>query len=1303
MINISTNISDLILLNSLNNSTNGLNKSIERLTTGFKLNHASDNAAGINIVNNLNTKISSLLQIRNNTEDGVSLLSTAQGVLETIQGELEKLRGLAIQASNETYGSASLASLQAEADSIISSINQIRDTAEFNGIKLFSTTVYDEHASNAAPVSPISTLSLPETEAPAQPAAPRRAARVMAAPLAETGDSELIEGSVKIDAGATKTITIDGVNYTVKNRNATATTISYNKDTATNKLTFLGSYFDITCQSDVSHNISIAGSYNYIYGGDLDDTFNIEVDTYHGNKIYGRAGNDTFNCMSWDNTFFGEDGDDTFNLGYALAAYGGDGNDTFYLRDTSNKIEGNAGNDTFYVYTNGNSVNGNDGDDNFVVSGSNNTLNGGAGNNTITNTGSNNILVNLPGAEWSTVDFRNGETKVLTIDNKEYSVKAKKNSTLMWKVDSDGKISFKSDNSYAFDITAQKDKSHNVYLSAWLGIFHGGDLDDTITSGDYNTVYGNGGNDTITLDGYDVFAYGGDGDDTITLTNRAYICRADGGDGNDTIITNKASVNMLIGGAGDDTITTYRNDKAIVDGGEGNNTIVNNSSLAIVADSDEYTKSIRIGAGATVNVTINGVQYSVENKTAEENSFVYGYNPATGEISMGGFSFNISTTSSEAQNIKLYGFENTLRTGSGNDTIVVDGYVQKIYGGDGDDNITCYSRQSYVYGEAGNDTLTANTNAGLYGGDGDDTLINNASNPDGLHGEAGNDTYEINYPTISFDTSGNNIYHINTDRADVKGSSGNDTFYVKGNNNIVQGSEGNNYFIITGNNNNIDGGIGSSSYTDSGSGNIYTNISEDLSSNTLIFTYLGEVKTFNLGGKIYTVTNNLNGTNSLKYSQNTNTGAIILNGSSLTVDGVADSSNILEIYGSNNTINGGNQADKITVQSGTGNTINGGSGDDTLVSNTENNSLIGGNGNDTLTLNASSNLEINGGDGNDIINVNSSNNTNIKAGAGNDVIKVTGNTNTIDAGDGNNSLEILTSSNTITAGNGDNTLVINGSDNTLSAGSGNNKLSVSGSNNDVNVQKVSGRQVIYGDNNTINETEVSGEVKIIGNGNSYTTVEGSNSLNVTGNTNSIQTGNGADTITINGDNNIAKGGAGNDRFKVNGTGNIVDGEDGNRNLLDDNGVNTIYYNICKIISQPFELNLKVDIGCGDDKFISCKLDLESFDLMLDFSTPIKAKEGLELIDNILNKVSAQLVNIGSVLNRLDSVLEEQNIKLENMISTRSTIRDADISKVTSDYIRYQILQDATATLMSSSRNIRAENVLGLLQNLNSAL
>ena len=79
MISIGCDIADLILQRTLYDNTLGLNSSIERMTSGYKVNHAKDNAAGYSIITDLNTQISSMLQVQQNTEDGLSMLQTAEG------------------------------------------------------------------------------------------------------------------------------------------------------------------------------------------------------------------------------------------------------------------------------------------------------------------------------------------------------------------------------------------------------------------------------------------------------------------------------------------------------------------------------------------------------------------------------------------------------------------------------------------------------------------------------------------------------------------------------------------------------------------------------------------------------------------------------------------------------------------------------------------------------------------------------------------------------------------------------------------------------------------------------------------------------------------------------------------------------------------------------------------------------------------------------------------------------------------------------------------------------------------------
>ena len=139
MITLGTDVSDLILQRTLYDNTLGLNSAIERMTSGYKINHASDNAAGYSMVTDLNKRISSMLQVRQNTEDGISLLQIAEGGLEEIESLLQRLRDLAIQASNGSYDADSRAAMQSEADSIIAEIERVKNSIEYDGMNLYET------------------------------------------------------------------------------------------------------------------------------------------------------------------------------------------------------------------------------------------------------------------------------------------------------------------------------------------------------------------------------------------------------------------------------------------------------------------------------------------------------------------------------------------------------------------------------------------------------------------------------------------------------------------------------------------------------------------------------------------------------------------------------------------------------------------------------------------------------------------------------------------------------------------------------------------------------------------------------------------------------------------------------------------------------------------------------------------------------------------------------------------------------------------------------------------------------------
>lgn len=135
---INTNISSIIAQRNLNNATNTLNQSIERMSTGYKINTASDNAAGYSISNMWSTQISSLDIAADNASTGADLLTTAEQSYSLLTDHLQRIRDLTEQAANGTYGSASLKAIQSEIYARLQEINRISANTEFNGIKLMS-------------------------------------------------------------------------------------------------------------------------------------------------------------------------------------------------------------------------------------------------------------------------------------------------------------------------------------------------------------------------------------------------------------------------------------------------------------------------------------------------------------------------------------------------------------------------------------------------------------------------------------------------------------------------------------------------------------------------------------------------------------------------------------------------------------------------------------------------------------------------------------------------------------------------------------------------------------------------------------------------------------------------------------------------------------------------------------------------------------------------------------------------------------------------------------------------------------
>lgn len=146
MITVNTNMSGIIARNSLSKATGSLNNALQRMSTGYKINSSKDDAAGMAISNKLEYKKSSFNVAYKNAQMGQSMLETANGSLSNINDMLHRMRDLAEQASNGTYGKDERKAMQTELDALKNEIYRIKDTTEFNDKKLFD--VPDDSTTN---------------------------------------------------------------------------------------------------------------------------------------------------------------------------------------------------------------------------------------------------------------------------------------------------------------------------------------------------------------------------------------------------------------------------------------------------------------------------------------------------------------------------------------------------------------------------------------------------------------------------------------------------------------------------------------------------------------------------------------------------------------------------------------------------------------------------------------------------------------------------------------------------------------------------------------------------------------------------------------------------------------------------------------------------------------------------------------------------------------------------------------------------------------------------------------------------
>ena len=142
---VNTNVSSLNSTSKLNKATHSLDTTYKRLSSGFRINSAKDDAAGLQISNRLTSQINGLNQGNRNANDGIAFVQTAEGALDEVHTMLQRIRTLSVQSANGTNTTADRQAIQAEVDQLSSEINRIACKTTFGGHKILAGAGNDKN------------------------------------------------------------------------------------------------------------------------------------------------------------------------------------------------------------------------------------------------------------------------------------------------------------------------------------------------------------------------------------------------------------------------------------------------------------------------------------------------------------------------------------------------------------------------------------------------------------------------------------------------------------------------------------------------------------------------------------------------------------------------------------------------------------------------------------------------------------------------------------------------------------------------------------------------------------------------------------------------------------------------------------------------------------------------------------------------------------------------------------------------------------------------------------------------------
>ena len=149
MLSIQTNVSAISAQKNLGASSESLSTSMERLSSGFRINRAADDAAGLAVSEKMKAQIGGLNQASRNAQDGISMIQTAEGALNEVQSMMQRMRDLAVQAASDTNSQTERQDIDLELQQLRAEINNISLRTKFNGQALLNGSLTSQQAGTA--------------------------------------------------------------------------------------------------------------------------------------------------------------------------------------------------------------------------------------------------------------------------------------------------------------------------------------------------------------------------------------------------------------------------------------------------------------------------------------------------------------------------------------------------------------------------------------------------------------------------------------------------------------------------------------------------------------------------------------------------------------------------------------------------------------------------------------------------------------------------------------------------------------------------------------------------------------------------------------------------------------------------------------------------------------------------------------------------------------------------------------------------------------------------------------------------